>query len=232
MLCVVGCACRQLLDSLGEGAWARLCMCCYFELIADNKGGPTGLCWARKRGPRGGPLGHGAVLVMVAREPVAINEVVTWRYRFVVHYTQLRNQTTWQVTHSTPSLHQRHDKPKAKNWSERLGARRNVSHSNTPFQLRNQKTPPPRKGRKQTATEHSPSSASNATQRNSASAARNSIELLLVIRWILVTRLASSTIKCCVQAGVVKSIRQKHLQMGREQVYNTSLGYPSPMPCS
>lgn len=89
-----------------------LCMCCYFQLIADKKGGPTGLCWARKRGPRGGPLGHGAVLVMVAREPVAINEVVTWRYRFVVHYTQLRNQTIWQVTHSTPSLNQRHDKPK------------------------------------------------------------------------------------------------------------------------
>lgn len=83
---------------------------------------------------------------------------------------------------------------------------------------------PPRKGRKQTATEHSPSSASNATQRNSASAARNSIELLLVIRWILLTRLASSTAKCCVSGRGVKPLPHEYLQIVRGQVYVTGGG--------
>lgn len=177
-----------------------------------------------------GPLVHGAVLVTATREPVANNEVVISRYRSIC--TQLCTQTIWP----TLPCHSYHVEPASDTiTSQRPRTGPSVSGpgqyftpspggkvrpSNTPFQLRN-RTRPPRRGRQQTATEHFPSSASNATQRNSASAAKNSIEFLLVIRWILLTRLALSTAKCCGSGRVVKPIPHEHLQTVREQVYDT-----------
>lgn len=103
-----------------------LCMCCYFRLTAGETGGPRGVCWARERGPRGGALGHGAVLVMAAREPVAISEVVTWRYRSMCTAASYAPGLIWPtLPMSLPSPQactRDNDKPKAKNWSERLRA--------------------------------------------------------------------------------------------------------------
>lgn len=86
-------------------------MCCYFRLTAGETGEPRGVCWARERGPRGGALGHGAVLVVAAREPVAISEVVIWRYRSMCTAASLGTRTNLaSPAHVAPvaaSLHQR-----------------------------------------------------------------------------------------------------------------------------